>query len=158
MDRFEYVLELDAVRSSEVPLGRAVQRSHAEVLAQLMLDAYRGTVDYHDETIDDARAEVGQWLESGGELESSYVLLDASGEARSACLTHRGGSQSPLIGYVMTRSRDKRCGLARRLLAASLDALSAAGDREVWAWITDGNVASEQLFLEAGFRRVTRDP
>lgn len=41
---------------------RTVQTADASLLAELMIDAYRGTIDYDGETFNDALAEVNAFL------------------------------------------------------------------------------------------------
>jgi RimJ/RimL family protein N-acetyltransferase len=132
--------------------GRAPTTDDAEALAQLMLDAYRGTIDYFDETIDDARDEVDSYLENGARLDWSRVHEGESGLDSAVLAGLIGGGA--LIGFAMTAAAAKGTGLAARLLDEVLHALQSAGRTEVSAVITAGNQASERLFTRAGFERV----
>ncbi len=162
--RHEYRLlladSLPETTSAALPgqLLRAPTAADAEQLAALMLDAYRGTVDDGGETLDDARGEVRSFFEQGIDpplLACSWVA-QAGDELVAASLaafwTQRG---SPLIAYTMARAAHKRRGLARLLVARSLDNLRAAGYAEVRAVITEGNLPSERLFARLGFARVS---
>lgn len=133
----------------------------AEALAGLMLDAYRGTIDFDDETLDDARAEVAGFLAGRNDppmLECSRAAW-FDGELAAACLAGWWAArEAPLIAYCLTRAVDKGRGLGTWLLARTLDALVEAGHGAVWAVITDGNLPSQALFRGAGFARVDQGP
>ncbi len=123
----------------------------AEALAHLMLEAYRGTIDYDGEGIDEARSEVSGWLSDDANLELSWLALDPDGHVVSACLVS-DQNDGPLVGYVMTVPERKNHGLASALLRRTLATAMAAGHTQVEAWITEGNHPSEKVFLAAGFR------
>ena len=162
--RYEYRVSLVARRGPETvshPAGfelRTVQSTDADALAELMLDAYRNTTDYEGETLVAAVEEVRRYLspESGDRPLLAYsVLLSSHSTPMSACLvTHWRRARCPLIGYVFSHPDFKRRGLARTALAESLRRLHLAGESEVRAVITEGNVPSERLFAHAGFRKV----
>jgi L-amino acid N-acyltransferase YncA len=57
------------------------------------------------------------------------------------------------IDPVVVASARKRLGLGGALVRRCLGSLADAGIREVGATITDGNVASERLFIGLGFHR-----
>ena len=125
----------------------------AEWLAQLMLDAYRGTIDDEGETISDAREEVARYLAGRPLLEHSWLRLEDA-DAVAACLVAWSTRECPMVAYVMTASAWKGRGLASTLVELSLRSLAQAGHAEVRAWITEGNVPSETVLRRAGFRRV----
>jgi hypothetical protein len=152
--RHEYVLQL---RGDEAGLAGDASVRHpvpedAEALAVLMLDAYRGTIDYDDEGLDEARDEVSRYLAGRPLFECSWVRIDAEVPV-SACLVGWSLRECPIVSYVMTAARAKSSGFASDLLARSLASLAGTGQREVCAWITEGNVPSEIVFARAGFRR-----
>ena len=168
-NRNEYFLKLPGFSHSEGPLTKAnfqirtVQTSDASSLAELMLDAYRGTVDDDGETLDDALAEVNAFFagERGGQpwgqpwLEMSYLAFVDS-RLVGACLAGEWSErQSPIIAYVLTSANWKKRGIGRQLLYKVLKDLSSKGYPEVRAVITEGNKPSENLFLQIGFQRVT---
>ncbi len=157
MTRSEYVLDLpDTLPVGPLRAGvelRPPEHGDAEALAQLMLDAYRGTIDYEGETIVEAREEIAGYFGGEANLEASRLAWQ-DGSLVAACLvtTHSTGA---LIGYVMTAAEHKNTRLATTALAHTLRALADAGHGSVRAWITDGNVPSERLFVSAGFTRLT---
>jgi hypothetical protein len=118
-------------------------------LAELMLDAYRGTIDYEGEGMAEAVAEVDGYLADHALLERSVVLL-SDDEIMSACLVSRVEDRT-VVGYVMTSAANKERGLATLATAVALGSLQRAGTTLVDAWITEGNVPSERIFLGLGF-------
>ncbi len=152
--RHQYRFDLVGWGLSTVLAGvvtRPPEPGDAEALAQLMLDAYLGTIDYDGENIEDARAEVDEFFSSEPLLACSRVI-EIEGVLAAACLlsTWEG---SPLVAYVMTGSSSKRHGLARAVLLDSMDCLRVT-QREAFAFITEGNTASERLFMGLGAVRV----
>jgi RimJ/RimL family protein N-acetyltransferase len=163
--RNEYYLDLSEFAPAAAPSTgteielRAARPMDVPALAELMIDAYRGTIDYDDETIEDALGEVNAYMrgDRGG-----VPLLDVSqlaflgGILVSACLVAEWDErQQPVIAYVMTRAKSKNQGFARRVLVSTLKKLKSDGYGGVRAVITEGNSASEHLFIDQGFRRVS---
>ncbi|MCI0678432.1 MAG: GNAT family N-acetyltransferase [Actinobacteria bacterium] len=155
--RHRYVVDLDVLTGADPILEdpvilRAPHLDDLEALSTLMLEAYAGTIDYDDETIDDARREVSQYLTGSPLLDMSRVAhLD--GSMVGAVLVSEWGGE-PLIGYVMTRPEHKNKGLATLMLRTCLRVLSESGSSKAHAFIAEGNVPSEALFLGVGARRV----
>jgi L-amino acid N-acyltransferase YncA len=162
--RHEYSLELtDLDPDVSSPIATSLQLrpaypSDAQALAELMIEAYRGTIDYDDETLEDAVGEIRAYLagQRGGRPmlpESRLAFVGSS--LISACLAGEWRDrQLPLIAYVMTHGQWKNRGVGRRLVWAVLQALQQQGHRQVRAVITEGNTPSERLFSRLGFRKV----
>ena len=142
--------------SSHLPL-RAPQTSDTDAMAELMLEAYRGTIDYEGETLDEAVAEVKAYLAGarGGRplMEVSRLAFDGERLVGGCLAAEWHERQTALISYVMTHSEWKRRGVGRQVLRAVLTALCAQDYHRVHAFITEGNLASEHLFGRMGFRR-----
>jgi len=162
--RYEYVLDLSdfdqhrpSVTVAHLQL-RAAQPTDANALAELMLEAYRGTIDYEGEALEDAMGEVQGYLagEHGGRPLLNVSRLAFAGPLLvGACLAGDWDErQRPLIAYVMTRSEWKNLGVGRQVLWTVLQALHERGHSEVRAVITEGNTPSERLFGRMGFQRV----
>lgn len=157
--RYEYGRTLgDDPRAADdsFPGMRRPASSDAEGLAELMLDAYRGTIDYDGETLDDSRSEIASYFdESDLPPLPQYSWVLATDEIIAACLvSYWPARDRPLIAYVMTRALAKGQGYAARLVVASLRDLAEAGYAEARAVITEGNTPSERLFARLGFQRV----
>lgn len=160
--RNEYRLDLSHYEpfAAKLPPTFAVRNpslDDAALLADLMLDAYRDTIDYDGETLADARAEIDRFFSGGNDgcmLEHSWLCFEED-SLRSACLVVFWAVRNvPLVHYVMTAAEAKGQGLATVLLHRSLGGLKNAGNESVHAFITLGNIPSERLHLAAGFEHL----
>jgi RimJ/RimL family protein N-acetyltransferase len=144
--------------STLVPVGGALpnglrlrqpRADDTEALAELMMSAYIGTIDYHEETVEDAGDEVARWFAAEPYRATSLVAVD--GDRLVSGVLNSLIDGNPLIGYVMTTAERKGRGLARALVATAVQSIFADGHEHVSAWVTDGNVPSERLFARLGF-------
>jgi RimJ/RimL family protein N-acetyltransferase len=124
-----------------------------------MIEAYRGTIDYDDETVEDALGEVQTYLAGG---RGGRPLLDDSRLAFAgphlvgACLAGEWDErQLPIIAYVMTHGEWKNRGVGGQVLWLVLSALREQVHQEVRAVITEGNVPSERLLGRIGFQKIS---
>lgn len=119
-------------------------------LAALMLDAYRNTIDDEGETLDDAFSAIDHYLASIVRPHS-YVMLDGPDLVAFAFVVVVNDVH--YVDPVVVASARKRLGFGDALVRRCLGSLADAGVIEVGATITDGNVASERLFIGLGFYR-----
>jgi hypothetical protein len=162
--RFEYVFELKNFShpATPAPLAEAIWRNPSvddgQIVAELMLDSYRDTIDYDGETIDDALREVESYF-SGLRDDSTWLNYSWLGfvEDSIACaslLSFWKDRNAPIIAYVMTASNWKGKHLATSGALRSLNSLAENNHAKVYAVITEGNVPSERVFTRIGFERV----
>ena len=121
-------------------------------VARLMVDGYRGTIDFEDETDDDALEELEGAVEgaNGPPLRDAWLLARSpDGTAASAicCIRWLG---MPFISYVFTASAEKGHGYAGALIQHAAATLSAAGEHELALFVTVGNPA-RALYERLGF-------
>jgi len=162
--RYEYTLRFPdfapskASRVDDELELRPVQTADAPAIADLMIDAYRGTIDYDGETLEDALAEVHAFLagERGGQPWLTISCLAfVDDRLVGACLVGEWSErQLPLIAYVLVRADWKRRGVGRQMLSSVLNILKEKGFLEVRAVITEGNKPSENLFQQMGFQKI----
>ena len=90
---------------------RSVSLADAPVLGQLMVEAYRGAIDYEGETVEQATEEVTGMLGSkyGDFMPSSSFLVEAEGQPVAACLISFW-QEAPLVTILMTHPRYKSLG------------------------------------------------
>lgn len=165
--RHEYYRDLSALEITSPPPTkvslhiRPPRDSDKGALAELMIDAYRSTIDYDGETVEDAAAEVQAYFSGlrGGEPLLDLSCLAFIGESLiSACLAAEWDErQHPLIAYVMTGSKSKNLGVGKHLVARVMLGLLGEGYNEVSAVITEGNLPSERLFVALGFRKMVEE-
>lgn len=152
--RSEYLRVHADAPSVEVTSERGIRLASdddRDALADLLLDAYRGTIDDEGEDVPAARRAADECLArrvSGGSvvIEEGERLV-----AMSFVVMVRGRAY---VDPVATAAAWKQTGLGRRAVSASLQRLRDADVHEVGATITDGNVPSERLFASLGFVRV----
>jgi RimJ/RimL family protein N-acetyltransferase len=158
VERYRYVLEFPCPQLTDSKAGDFSKPTASDVssLAELMFSAYQGTIDYDDETQEDAKEELRTYFRNQPILDHSAIQRGSNSYIAACLVSHLGSENTPLISYIMTRRESKRTGLARSLLEAVLMHLEMAGYSRVLATITEGNVPSERLFTSCGFERVDR--
>jgi len=146
--------EIDLIRAvrtvpSDSHTVRSINPGDLRALANLMLGAYAGTIDYDGEDLDDAVGEVRSYMENGHPLLDRSHVVESDGAIISAVLVSVS-DDTPFIEYVMTAPDYKSLGLGRLVTAASLVALAQDGYEKVVFYITEGNLPSEALFRAVG--------
>jgi ribosomal protein S18 acetylase RimI-like enzyme len=115
-----------------------------------MLDAYRGTIDYEDETIVEALAEIDAWLASPEPLlDRSLVAIEAGGIVGAALMSRVDGMA--FMAYLYTDPAWKRRRIAEGLVRAVMSSLAAAGEDRIHLWVTTGNTPAERVYERLGF-------
>jgi hypothetical protein len=137
------------------PAAPSVETCHPvgaqrDLLAALMLDAYRDTIDDEGEDLDDAGAAIDDYLASIVRPHS-FVVLEGVVPIAFAFVVVVNGLH--YIDPVVVGRLRKRGGLGSAVVRHCLRSMADAGVSEVGATITDGNVASERLFAGLGFSR-----
>jgi len=149
--KLQYVMDLtqpvDVATAPGVVIRRVAEEDTQE-LAELMLDAYVGTIDYEDESLEDAIREVAGYFSGDPLVEHAYVAT-VGGEIVSAVLVSVSHGE-PFIGHVMTTAARKNEGFGRLVVTAAVASLHRAGYEDVTFFITEGNTASEALFMGLG--------
>lgn len=132
----------------------------AAQLAALMLDAYRGTIDFDGtETLEVARDEVDGFLagKSGAPLlEHSRLALDGERIVSAALVSEFEGT--PLLAYVFTAADHKGRGLGEGLTRLVMRSLAQAGRQRLHLWVTAGNAPAERIYERLGFTDVASPP
>jgi len=156
--RLRLVLDLVSAPGSTKLACRSVAPSDKEALAALMLDAYRGTVDYDGESLNDALREIDHVCSGsyGRFLSDCSFVLDGEAGLNSACLVtllNEGKpDETPLLAFAMTRKRDQRRGLSSALILRSVAALSGLGYSRLSLAVTADNLPARRLYEKLGFR------
>ena len=143
---------LSAVSSAaHVATVRHVTAADRDRLAVVLLDAYRGTIDYEGEGDDEARSAIDNYF-ARMEWQHSVVLEHDDRLVAMSFVVVVAGRH--YIDPVATIASAKQKGHGRTVVLASLRSLVDDGVDEVGAVITDGNTPSERLFTGLGFARV----
>jgi L-amino acid N-acyltransferase YncA len=125
-------------------------------LADLMLDAYRGTVDDEGEGPDEALEAIDLYLRVSVRDHTIVVPADGDGDRLLAFCSVSIVDDVHYVDPIVVAAAEKGRGLGTRLVLTVLHSLAAAGVDELGATITDGNVPSERLFAALGFVRTGR--
>ncbi len=155
--RLKMVLSLSSPLPGPSIDCRAVSNADAPALADLMLDAYRGTVDYNGETLEDARSEIDRTMAGayGRFLPDCSFVAASAGDLQSACLITLLNEGSPdvvpLLAFSMTRPSAQRRGLASALILQSARALAAAGHTRLSLVVTAANLPARRTYDKLGF-------
>ena len=150
-----YVMQLDLRSGLEQPAhaARNPRLEERELLAHLMLAAYRDAADDEGETIAEALQEVDNVLVSVDRPfipEASFVIeVDAALASASLVSLFRG---APLITHVMTHPNYKRRGLGASALLSSANALREQGWSSLSLYVTDSNGPALALYRKLGFQ------
>lgn len=139
------------------PLARRVERSDVAGLGDLMLAAYRGTVDDEGETEADAVAEVERTLsgEYGPFLTDCSIAVDDDARIGGASLVTLWDGR-PILAHLVVHPEARRRGLGTFLMATSGNALVRAGYAHVDLFVTEENEPAVSLYRKLGFRVVDR--
>ncbi len=124
----------------------------APSLGQLMLEAYRGTIDEQDETLAAAIGHVQRFFagEFGDPLLDSSFVAPEEDEPRSVTLVSLFEGE-PLLAQVYTSPAWVNRGFATRLIQMSMNGLADAGFQFLNLFVTEGNQAAEHLYDKLGF-------
>jgi RimJ/RimL family protein N-acetyltransferase len=125
-------------------------------IGELMLDAYRGTIDFSgDETLADAIAETQSYFDgASGEplLDCSFIAEDNGLPVCASLITVYDGF--PLLAYSFTEPGYTGRGLATALVQLSMNALAAHGHDTLRLVVTLGNTPAERVYEKLGFRKI----
>jgi ribosomal protein S18 acetylase RimI-like enzyme len=129
-----------------------IRDADLRVVAHLMVDGYRGTIDFEGETDDDALEELQGAIDgANGPVIRAGWLMARNPEGRPAAaiavVRWRG---MPFISYVFTAAADKGRGHGSALIQRVGTELAAAGEHELVLFVTVGNPA-RSLYERLGF-------
>jgi GNAT superfamily N-acetyltransferase len=136
---------------------RNISNKDFHILGSLMLDAYKDTIDYDGEGLEDACSEVKATLNGkyGPFMYKCSFITERDGRAVSASIiTWFKGVNNPFLAFLMTHPDYKNHGLGTYLLKRSINALFDDGHNELHLVVTDGNKPAEYLFKKVGFQKI----
>lgn len=138
--------------------ARAISQRDGEVLGALMYDAYHDTIDDEGETPREAQTEIEATLNGkyGPFLGACSFMIEEQGRALGASIItdwtdERTGKRQPLLAFLMTAPEAMGRGMATYLLSKSINALLAAGERELVLFVTVDNEAAVHIYQKLGF-------
>lgn len=134
--------------------SRNISEGDIPSLGMLMLESYRGTIDYEEETIEDAIEEIRSTIKGqyGPFLRDCSLVIEEKGQIAAASLVVWSEAMKlPLLAYSMTDPDFKNQGMGTFLLKKSINALLAQGYKELCLVVTEGNVPAQRLYEKIGF-------
>jgi RimJ/RimL family protein N-acetyltransferase len=153
--RQRFVLAAPVVRRAVAadPQARPPTPADAPVLAALMLQAYRGTLDDEGETLADSLVAVQQLFagEFGAMDWAGSELVEREGRLVSATLLTTW-EERPFVAFMLTAPEAQGQGLARAGLTRAMNRLAARGETVLRLVVTQGNTRAEALYERLGFR------
>ncbi len=128
-------------------------------IAELMVEAYTATIDFEDDTVDDALRElsVAAAGEYGEPLRQHWLEVVRDDGSPCAAIICTRLSGIPFVSFTFTSHRDTRRGLATTLVADVATALRDEGETALSLGVTVGNPA-ERIYERLGFRDAERKP
>jgi len=132
-----------------------VKETQIMEIAEAMLDAYKGTIDYEGENLSQTIDELKRlFAGSYGPLmeEASYLVMEDK-KVQAALLTclYRG---EPTITYTFTRKEAQRLGYATLLIAKAEQELYKNGYHSLFLYVTLENTSAVRLYESLGFIEV----
>jgi ribosomal protein S18 acetylase RimI-like enzyme len=152
-------IALEERAPSTEPPRRRVERSDVPALGDLMLAAYRGTVDDEDETLEDAVGEVEGILDGTYgpfAADASFVVEADDGLVGASLVAIWEWESRPLLLYLVVRPDAKRRGIGTALMLESANALATAGHHALDLFVTEANEPAINLYRKLGFEVVDR--
>lgn len=121
-------------------------------IAKTMLGAYMGTVDQHEETIDEAVLEVEKILNDGYGpfiVEASFLIEKENDACAVICINL--WENKPLITEIFVGENYVKQGMASTLIKISMHELFLMGYEEIVLYVTVENVNAVKLYEKLGF-------
>ena len=146
----------DAQRSTAAGV-RAFATGDRQRLGALLFNAYLGTVDQEEDTIEQALVEIGKTVggEYGTFIPSCSMVVERLGILSSAALLTRFHAR-PFLAFSFTSPDSKNQGLARACVSSAMAELRASGESELHLVVTVANAPAFHLYKSLGFE-VERD-
>ncbi len=129
--------------------------SYLEVMADAFLDAYRDTVDYEGENLDQTFDEIRRVYKGcyGPFMQDSSFLFIEDGMVRAGVLVCLYRDE-PTITYTFTRKKDQRLGYATLLINRAAFELYRNGFHSLYLYVTVENTDALRLYESMGFVEV----
>ena len=118
-----------------------------------MLAAYRDTIDYDGESLEDALFQMRSLFQGkfGPFQDLSSFCIEQDGRLLSASIITMWENR-PLVAFSMTRPESKNQGMATFLLKSSINALLTFGHKDLILVVTAGNEPAEHIYEKLGFK------
>ena len=133
---------------------RNISEKDISSLGMLMLESYRGTIDYEGESLEDSTSEIRNTINGqyGHLLKQCSFVIKENRHAISACIvTWSEEEKLPLLTFSMTHTDFKNLGMGSFLIKKSINALISQKYRELYLIVTEGNKEAQHIYEKIGF-------
>ena len=155
VNRILMKLNLDEINFERSKNAKKIKKEDSFALGEVMYEAYKGTIDYDGETIDEAAEEVKGTLDGkyGHLIDSACLTLENSNRIASAIFfTWFEDEEMPLLTFSMTRVSEKGKGFAKELIKESLMRLKELKYSKCCLFVTEGNEPAISIYKSIGFK------
>lgn len=155
MTRIFMKIKLNDTQLKRCQEVRIINNRDIHELGEVMYEAYKGTVDYDDESIDDAIEEVKTTMKGkyGRPLDSACLVIERNERIASAIIFTWDKKQNmPLLTFSMTRALQKGKGFATKLINEGLMRLKDLDYSKCCLIVTEGNEPAYSIYKSIGFR------
>jgi GNAT superfamily N-acetyltransferase len=153
--RHKLYLTIEHQDLDEKFISRNITHSDYQSLGKLMLEAYKGTIDYDGESLEDSIGEIKGTLEGKyGHLSgpASYVIEENGVSAAAVIFTINEKENLPLLTFAMTHPKFKNRGMSKFLIQKSLNSLIELGYKKCFLVVTEGNQPAQSMYEKMGFK------
>jgi GNAT superfamily N-acetyltransferase len=153
--RIKMKMRLERQAVDDQWLIREISNDDAESLGYLMLEAFRGTIDYEGETLTESIAEITDTLNGkyGPFLDRCSFLIEKDGAVVSAVIvTFYEEMMLPLLAFAMTHPDFRNQDMSSHLIKRSINALLDEGYDEAYLVVTEGNGPAVHMAEKIGFK------
>lgn len=153
--RHKLYLTIEHQNLDENFISRNITHNDYQALGKLMLEAYKGTVDYDGESLEDSIGEIKGTLEGKyGTLigPASYIIEVNDVSAAAVIFTINEKEKLPLLTFAMTHPNFKNQGMSKHLIRKGLNSLLNLDYRECFLVVTDGNQPAQSMYEKMGFK------
>jgi RimJ/RimL family protein N-acetyltransferase len=133
---------------------RTISTQDIPALGELMVAAYKGTIDYEGETLEDALSEIQDTLQGkyGSFLHDCSFLIEGDITLSACIVVLSDHMKAPLLAYSMTHPTAQNQGMATFLIKQCCNTLLAKGYHELYLVVTQGNTAAQHVYQKIGFQ------
>ena len=124
-------------------------------IAEVFLDAFKNTIDYEGEDLNDTITEIQHVFENGyGEYSEKYSsVIVSDGQIASALFVVKN-EDNLFIPYIITRKHQQGKGYAKKLIKSCAHKAKSDGIKYIDLYVTKGNTKAEKLYSNLGFEKI----
>lgn len=157
MAKFKMKINLQEANFERSSSAETINFNDFSELGDVMYEAFKGTIDYDDESREDATVEVKNTLEGKyGKIVADACLKIKEQEEIASAIVYNILEEDnlPMMTFAMTREKFKRKGFSQQLIKESLMKLKDLGYKECLLFVTEGNKPAVSIYKKVGFQNI----